>query len=80
MASDSAVFDQITDSDGDRIDIEADGPDVYLSACSHGFTAVVRLDAGDQERFAQAYVAACHQAAVNREADRVCAELDRDSL
>lgn len=65
----------VTDRDGDRIDVEVDGADVFLAV--HASTHCVVLDAAQQERFAQYFVDACHLAAVNREADRVCAELDR---
>jgi len=66
MTSDE-VIDTITDSDGDRIAVEAHGPHVYLTSTSKGFTACVRLSPADQERFAQAYVAACHQAKAEAE-------------
>lgn len=69
---------RVIDRDGDRVDVEVDGADVFLAV--HASTHCVVLDSAQQEEFAQYYVAACHLAAVNREADRVCAELDRAAM
>jgi hypothetical protein len=52
------VIDEITDSDGDGIAVEAMGPNVYLSSAGHGNHVCVRLDAGLRDRFAKAWAEA----------------------
>lgn len=57
------VIDAIPDRDGDVIEVSVLGAEVMLSVESR--TDCVLLGADGQERFAQAYVAACRQAMVN---------------
>ena len=61
MASEGPI-DEITDGDGDRIAVEVMGPNVYLTATSHGFASCVRLDAAGRDRFTRAWVEAERQA------------------
>lgn len=56
-------FGYVTDRDGDEVHVEVGGADVFITV--NASTNCVALDAAGQERFAQAYVAACHQAKVN---------------
>ena len=67
--SDDSVIDTIADSDGDRIAVEVMGPNVYLSATSHGFSACVRLDADARDRFARAWTEAERRAEAHDTAD-----------
>jgi hypothetical protein len=50
--------DEITDSDGDSIAVEAMGANVYLTSAGHGNHVCVRLDAGLRDRFAKAWAEA----------------------
>lgn len=68
------VVDTITDSDGDRIEVETLGSQVYLTAISHGFAACVRLDAADRDRFAKAWAEAERRAEAHAEDERAYAE------
>jgi hypothetical protein len=54
VASEGPI-DVIADADGDRIAVEVMGPNVYLTAYSHGFAACVRLDAERRDRFIKAW-------------------------
>jgi len=49
---------RVTDDDGDSIGVAQSDGQVYLSIGGRA----VRLDAAQQEEFAQLYVAACHEA------------------
>jgi len=55
----------VTDADGDRIGVNADRDGGVYLAIGGG---CVRLDAAQQEEFAQLFVAACHAAKANAEA------------
>jgi hypothetical protein len=57
------IVDTITDDEGDQVELSVDGDGVFVTLYSS--TGCVHLNAERQERFAQAYVAACHQAKVN---------------
>lgn len=75
------MVDTITDSDGDRIEVEALGQQVYLTQTSHGFTCCVRLDAAGRDRFAKAWAEAERRAEAHAEAEHAYAKaVDRAAM
>lgn len=62
------VVDKFTDRDGRTVLVGHQGGDVRIAVTSNALTCAVDLGEAGQEQFAQAYVAACHQAKANAEA------------